>query len=357
MNDRKARNAEVETTLQQVVSHWQTRMQVAGLSPNIITQLIEQTGSWENWCQTWSKEALSLEKRGVQAERQGLTVTAAEHYMQASLLYHFAQFVFFNDLEQKKIAAEHKYTVYQSAAPYLLPKSRHLEIPYKGSALKGYLRGDDLANMNVVIIIPGTDSSKEEYYSLEGHFLKRGLATFCVDGPGQGEGREFGPLDPDNYPSAIEAIIQTLHDVGVTGNIGLMGMELGGHLVLHASSVAQVKAIVSMNGFFNLASFWDDFTNVIKLKMHFALGQGTIEETNQQVRKFSLSDIPPPHCPVLAIHGACDQVFPLSNAQAIKPWSQGKADFKIFPEGTHVCSNIDYIYRPLAADWLADKLR
>ena len=36
-------------------------------------------------------------------------------------------------------------------------------------------------------MIPGLDSTKEELRSTEELFLERGVATFSVDGPGQGE--------------------------------------------------------------------------------------------------------------------------------------------------------------------------
>ena len=38
-----------------------------------------------------------------------------------------------------------------------------------------------------MIMIPGLDSTKEELRSTEELFLERGIATFSVDGPGQGE--------------------------------------------------------------------------------------------------------------------------------------------------------------------------
>jgi len=78
MNEHQTFKSGADITLQQVVSHWLPRMQVAGLPANLIAQLIERAGTWDNWCKTWSDEALSLEKRGVHAERQGLTITAAE---------------------------------------------------------------------------------------------------------------------------------------------------------------------------------------------------------------------------------------------------------------------------------------
>ena len=46
-----------------------------------------------------------------------------------------------------------------------------------------------------MIMIPGLDSTKEELRSTEDLFLERGIATFSVDGPGQGEA-EYDLADP-----------------------------------------------------------------------------------------------------------------------------------------------------------------
>ena len=39
----------------------------------------------------------------------------------------------------------------------------------------------------LVLLIAGLDSTKEEFFAVENIFLARGLATFSLDGPGQGE--------------------------------------------------------------------------------------------------------------------------------------------------------------------------
>ena len=48
-----------------------------------------------------------------------------------------------------------------------------------------------------VLLIPGLDSTKEEFRSTEKTFLDRGLATFSVDGPGQGEAEYDLPIRGD----------------------------------------------------------------------------------------------------------------------------------------------------------------
>ena len=48
-----------------------------------------------------------------------------------------------------------------------------------------------------VLLIPGLDSTKEEFREVERSFLDRGMATFALDGPGQGEVEWTLPIRPE----------------------------------------------------------------------------------------------------------------------------------------------------------------
>ena len=61
----------------------------------------------------------------------------------------------------------------------------------------GYLRrpaarGDDPAPL--VVLVPGLESTKEQFSTYEPFFLRRGVATLSVEGPGQGEGGFTAPF-------------------------------------------------------------------------------------------------------------------------------------------------------------------
>ena len=84
------------------------------------------------------------------------------------------------------------------ALPQLDPPGRRVEVPLDGATMVGVLRvpaGD--GPHPAVLMIPGLDSTKEEFRSTEKTFLDRGLATFSVDGPGQGEAEYDLPIRGD----------------------------------------------------------------------------------------------------------------------------------------------------------------
>ena len=115
-------------------------------------------------------------------------MSAGTHLSQAAVYYHFAKFLFVNDLDQMREAHGNAVRCLNDALPYLDPPGKRVEIPFESSAIVGILREPRGRGPHpAMIMIPGLDSAKEELRSTEELFLERGIATFSVDGPGQGE--------------------------------------------------------------------------------------------------------------------------------------------------------------------------
>lgn len=343
--------------LHEVVEHWMPRIQTAGITALEAARLVGEAGDWPYWCATWSREGERQFAIGEEAEARGRHITAGEAFQRAALAFHFAQFMFFEDLAQKERAAALRIAAYRRAAPYLLPPAERLAIGFRDGELRGYLRRP-AAVAPLVLIIPGSDSTKEEFGSLEEHFLRRGLATLSLDGPGQGEGRSLGLLDPADWTAVLGAAVAALAGRrGLSGRVGVMGMAFGGHLVLHGiHAVPEISAAVAMNGFYDFGSFWDNLPEVYRANMGFALGCADGEETRERARRFSLAGVPAPRCPLLVVHGGRDRIFPLADARRIADAAGGRAEWVEYPDGNHVCNNLAYRYRPLIADWLAERL-
>ena len=60
--------------------------------------------------------------------------------------------------------------------------------------------------------------------------------------------------------------------------------------------------------------------------------------------------------PLLVIQGRLDRLIPAEQAQKIVHAVGKNATLAMFENGNHVCNNIPFIYRPLTADWLKEKL-
>ena len=115
-------------------------------------------------------------------------MSAGAHLSQAAVYYHFAKFLFVNDMDQMREAHGHAVRCLTDALPYLDPPGKRVGDPVRGLAhRRDPARAAGRGPHPVMIMIPGLDSAKEELRSTEDLFLERGIATFSVDGPGQGE--------------------------------------------------------------------------------------------------------------------------------------------------------------------------
>jgi dienelactone hydrolase len=344
--------SEPENRLLSVVEHWLPRIEVAGIPSATARAVIDKAGVWENWLSAWSAEGERHAAMAVEALGAGRRLTAGDAFARASLFYHFGQFMAFDDLDAKAAAAARKVDLFRQAAPLLDLPAERIDIPFEDGLLHGYLRLPAKAGPHpLALIIPGSDSTKEEFPAFERHFLARGIATLSLDGPGQGEGRSFGPLRADIGDAVAATLKAVAGRSDLTGETALVGMAFGGHLALRAAgAIDGLAGVVSINGFFDLVDFWPGLPQVYKDNMRFALGGDDVFES---ARRFSLAGCPPPRAPSLILHGGRDRIFPPSEAE--KSAAGPGAELRIFPEGNHVCNNIPWLYRPLIADWLAER--
>ena len=170
------------------ISHWSPRFTTNGVTAGDFERITGSLERWADWCGAWSAVAAEHEQLGRDALATGRDLSAGAHLSQAAVYFHFAKFLFVDDLDQMRAAHLAAVRCLTDALPYLDPPGRRIEIPFDGAQLAGVLRepaGD--GPHPVVIMLSGLDSAKEELRSTEELFLARGLATFSVDGPGQGE--------------------------------------------------------------------------------------------------------------------------------------------------------------------------
>ncbi len=346
--------AGAENRLMSVVEHWLPRIEVAGIPSATAKAIIERAGVWENWLACWCEEGEVHAAMARDAAELGRNFSAGEAYARASLFYHFAQFMAFDDLGAKARAAARKVELFRLSAPRLDPPGEIIDIPFEKGILRAHLRLPRGTGPHpLVLIIPGSDSTKEEFPALESHFLARGIATFSLDGPGQGEGRSHGPLRPDIGPAITAARQALAGHRALSGRMALLGMAFGGFLALRAAAgQPDLAGIVSLNGFHDLGALWPQLPQVYRDNMTFALGGGDVPA---KARSFTLVGAHTPDVPALIIHGGRDKIFPPGEAEACGTFCGAGAELHILPTGNHVCNNIPFVYRPLAADWLMER--
>jgi dienelactone hydrolase len=346
--------------LSDAIAHWRPRFTANGVAASDFERITQGIERWEQWCGAWSAVAAEHEGLGRTALSDDRTRSAGAHLAQASVYYHFAKFVFVEDLEQMKAAHDNAVRCLMDALPHLDPPGERVEIPFESSRLVGVLRrrrGPEDAPL--VVLLPGLDSTKEEFRNTEELFLERGLATFSVDGPGQGEAEYDLAIRPDwEVPGA--AILDHLSATsGIDRDrIGLWGVSLGGYYAPRvASEDRRVKACVALAGPFDFGEVWDGLPSLTRDTFRVRAKVNSDDEARTRAFELSLEGRADKIvAPLQIVMGKLDRLIPWQHARRLADTAAGAVDFLLLPDGNHGCANVSYKHRYRTADWMAEQL-
>jgi 2,6-dihydroxypseudooxynicotine hydrolase len=345
------------------ISHWAPRFTTNGVTAGDFERITSGLAAWDDWCAAWSEVAAEHEQLGRDALAAGRDMSAGAHLSQAAVYYHFAKFLFVSDLGQMRAAHMSAVACLTDALPFLDPPGRRVEIPFDGSHLVGILRlptwqpGEEPPP--VMIMIPGLDSAKEELRSTEELFLERGIATFSVDGPGQGEA-EYDLAIRGDWEVPGGAIIDCLqNEPGVDpGRIGVWGVSLGGYYAPRvASGDDRVKACVALAGPYDFAGNWHNLPILTREAFRVRSKSPDPDTARARAAELSLAGRAEQiRCPLLAVMGRLDRLIPWLDAQRLVDEAGGPAELLLLERGNHGCANLAPFHRYATADWAAHHL-
>jgi len=351
----------VEERVRVAIENWPPRFVANGVDLNDFRRITARIERWDDWCREWSACGALHAELGEQAEAHGHYQSAAQHYVQAAMTYHFGKYVFVHRPDELRAAHERVVDLYRRALPLCDPPGERVAIPYAGGdVMYGVLRTPWHApRPPVVILIPGLDSVKEELHCYGDDFLRRGMAVLAIDGPGQGEMEFRHPMRFDYEEPVRHAInyLETRHDVDA-GRIGLMGVSLGGYYAPRAAAFEpRVKAVIEIAGGYCFAEHFDLLPSLTRAAFTYRLGAPDEATARVMLERFTLQGVMERvTCPFLAIMGGQDRLVPPGDAERMVAEAGGAAELWMFDEGNHVCNNIPYKYRPRQADWMRSRL-
>jgi len=346
--------------LAEAIGHWQARFLGNGVDPCDYERLAGSIHEWGEWLGAWSEVASVHESLGREALSEARTLSGGLHLSQAAVYYHFAKFFWVHDLDEMRKTHSRAVSCFMDALPHLSPPGRRVEIAFEQGTIVGVLRIPRTTGPHaVVILVPGLDSAKEELRPTEQMFLDRGLATFVVDGPGQGEAEYDLPIRPDwEEPGA--AIIDVLVDMPEidAARIGIWGVSLGGYYAPRvASADKRIRACISLSGPFSFGREWDDLPTLTRDAFRVRSFSATDDEARTKALELSLEGRARQiSAPLLIIAGRKDRIIPAYHAEVMAEQSGGSVELLMFDEGNHNCTNMSYRHRPRGADWMAAQL-
>jgi len=346
-----------DAKVQSAISHWAPRFVSNGV---LLADFEDVTGKlerWEDWCAAWSARARIHEDLGRETLKQGYRLSAGEHLVRAGIYYHFAKFVFVQDLKQMKAAHMKAVECYRDGFALVRPAGERVEIPFEGKRIAGVLRKAN-ANGPLLIMAPGLDSTKEEIHAYEEPFLARGISVLAIDGPGQGEAEYEIPICGD-YERAAKATcdwIETRKDLD-SQKIGIWGVSLGGYYAPRAAAYEKrIKACIALSGPFEWEKIWDELPELTRDTFRVRSHSKDMAEAKEKTKQLTMVDAAPRiTCPIFVVTGRQDRLVPASHAERLAKSVSGPVELMIVEDGGHNANNRPYRYRSRTADWLADR--
>lgn len=346
--------------VQAAIRHWASRFIANGIDYNDFVRTTATVERWEQWLGAWTATAEIHVELAEQARVRGAQRSAGEAYLRAAVSYHFSKFVWVLDPELNRRNTEAAVRALYDAHALLDPTARRIEAAVDGGMVVANLRlpaGPRPAPL--VVLIPGLDSTKEEFFVWESVFLDRGMATVSLDGPGQGETGITMDIRPD-YEIAVSAILDALAqapEIDAT-RVGAVGVSLGGHYVVRAAAFEpRIKALAGISGPYDLAAGWDTMPELTRETIQHHTGADAPAQARERAHELNLDGVAERVCqPCLVVTGTLDRVIAWEQTKRIAD-AAPNSEWLLYPDGTHVCNNIPFKYRPLVADWIGGHLR
>jgi len=351
---------EKDPRVKHAAAHWGPRLTVNGVMHSDFHDVTSSISHWDEWCAAWSARAAIHEEMGRKALADGNFVSAGDHLMRASVTYHFAKYLFVQDMAQLHAAHTKAVDCLTLALPHLDPPGERVLIPYEGKHLAGVLRKPRNAKRPpVVLMTMGLDSTKEELDTFEQEFLKRGMAILAFDGPGQGEAEYDFPIRYD-YEAVAGVVIDWLEgrdDVDAS-RVGIWGISLGGYYAPRSAAFEKrIKACIANCGPYNWGALWDKLPELTKAAYIQRSHSKTEAEAKEKAFMLDLQGVAGKiTCPSFIIAGGLDRLCPPEDAKRLASEIAGPVEVLVIEDGNHVAHNRSYRYRPQSADWMARQL-
>jgi dipeptidyl aminopeptidase/acylaminoacyl peptidase len=350
----------MDEKLASAISHWGPRFTTNGITVADFERVTTGLDRWSDWCAAWSSAAAEHEALGRTALADGRTRSAGEHLAMAATYFHFAKFVFVEDYEQMRTAHRNAVRCLDAALPHLDPPGRRVEVPLEGATMVGVLRSPPgTGRRPAVLLIPGLDSTKEEFRSTEKTFLDRGLATFSVDGPGQGEAEYDLPIRGDWSAPGLALLDALAAQPEVDAErLAVWGVSLGGYYAPRVAAAAgdRIRACVALAGPYNFGDCWDQLPQLTRDTFRVRSQVRSDEEARAVASTLDLNGYAGQiTAPLLVVTGRLDRLIPWQHAERLAQEAK-EAELLLLDDGNHGCMNVWPKHRPYTADWLAARL-
>ena len=342
-------------------------------------------GDNEAWHQAWLRLAQQVDCIATEAAAAGNRVTAASHFLRASLYYQWAEaFLPPADPRCEPAFARHLDT-FSLAAELNRAKIEIVDIPFEGKTLYAYFVpavAPAARKAPTVVLSDGLDGTKEEMVYAALALAERGMNCLAIDHPGQGATLRLAGLkarhDSEVASGAAIDYLGTRADVDPQ-RIGIFAASMGGYYAPRAAAYEKrFKACVAWGAVYDYRRVWerrfkavDGQALAIDTKaalgttsqhiLHI-LGVQSFDEALRYLEPFTMKDAAPLiDCAILLVHGEDDKQTPVEDMEELyAAIGTPNKEKRIYTHAEGGAAHVQ-LDRPdpalsLICDWLARKL-
>ncbi|OKI29379.1 hypothetical protein A6A07_24610 [Streptomyces sp. CB03911] len=323
----------------------------AGLDPCEYRRVTGPLGALTEWPAAFRAAARAHVAAAEHAEARGRTVSAGESYGLAARWFHFAAVLPHPDRDDAGRTARAADDAMRRALAHLDPDAVRIETP----SFVGWLRRPAGAGRPpVVVLVPGLDSGKEEFHGVTDALLRRGLAVFAMDGPGQGLLAGATAVRPD-YHRVLTGVIDALaaRPEVDAARVGVIGLSLGGFYAAQgAAHEPRIRATATVSGPYRLD--WDELpplvTDTLVQRAH------GLDAAREFADRVDLREMARRIAgPLLVVDGGQDVIPGCTNGERLAR-EAARGEYLLVPHGDHLLGNARAAWLPATADWLAEHL-
>lgn len=314
-----------------------------------------------------SETAAQIQKRAEFYEHAGFPLTAKDLFLRAGLLWGMVQYGYFRDDPRKSLFHQKCRDCIDRSLAYEPTPVERVEIDFDGKTLYGLLclPSQQTRGAPAVILGPGMDMIKEEYIlpSLR-YYATRGMVTFALDGPGQGETLLHGlKVDLTNYERSISAVIDYLDGRAEVDSrrIGFLGLSMGSYWGMRcAATEPRLRAVFTALGCYgDMGRIFNGAQPNFKTNYMFMSGYEDEDAFDRELAsKMHLWDLAPRiGCPVFMGFGEFDALQTVEEALKLYEMINAPKEICIFENEFHPLGGVAAELFRLGAEWLERALR
>jgi dipeptidyl aminopeptidase/acylaminoacyl peptidase len=334
----------------------QARCVIRGIDLADYQRLSGKVTTWDDWWDQWSAMGEHYLQLAGRYQTAGWPASAGAARVRAGIAFHFGKALAVQDDPRYRELTLRSVQAVATGLRLMDPTFERIEVPFDGHKLAGNLRRPHgTGRPPLVLLIPGTESVKEEFPHWEQEFLTRGMATLSIDGPGQGEvGFELGIRH--DYEHAVSPLLDALTgrtDLDLT-RIAAAGVSLGGYYAIRSAAFEpRITAVLANCGPWSLAGEWARMPPLYRAKYAWNLGGGSEHTARTRAGAITLDGVAERvNVPALVIFGGADALLDADQHGRRTAQALPRGELWMFQDGNHGVTNHAAEHQGPAADWL-----